>query len=67
MHGITTHGYPGTLRVDIYPKITTRLSEEDIPSLQRNVYDKINGALENDPQQKAIEAIAVWKKIKKIS
>ena len=31
-----------------------------------NVYNKINGALENDPQQKAIEAIAVWKKIKKI-
>lgn len=64
----TTHGYPGTLRVDIYPKITTKgLSEEDIPSLQRNVYNKINDALENDPQQKAVEAIAVWKKIKKIS
>ena len=59
----TTHGYPGILRVDIHPPLPTAgLMENDIPELQQKTYDLIHSELVNDPQQKAMEAIEVWKK-----
>jgi 1-acyl-sn-glycerol-3-phosphate acyltransferase len=59
----TTHGYPGLLRVDIHPPLPTAgLMENDIPELQQKTYDLIHSELVNDPQQKAMEAIEVWKK-----
>jgi hypothetical protein len=36
--------------------------ENDIPELQQKTYDLIHSELINDPQQKAMEAIEVWKK-----
>ena len=64
----TTHGYPGVLRVGIHKPIPTEgLTEDDIPKLQEKIYDLIHSDLKNDPEQTAVEAIAVWKKIKKIS
>ena len=64
----TTHGYPGVLRVGIHKPIPTKgLTEDDIPKLQEKIYDLIHSDLKNDPEQTAVEAIAVWKKIKKIS
>jgi len=63
----STHGYPGKLRVDIYPTISSKgLSEKDIPILQHKTFGLIYRALNEDPEQKAVEAIKVWKKIKKI-
>ena len=63
----TTDGYPGKLRVDIYPTISSKgLSEKDIPILQHKTFRLIYRALNEDPEQKAVEAIKVWKKIKKI-
>jgi len=63
----TTHGYPGKLRVDIYPSMSSKgLTEKDIPILQQKTFDLIFRALNNDPEQKAVEAIRVWKKIKKL-
>ena len=63
----STHGYPGKLRVDIYPTISSKgLSEKDIPILQHKTFGLIYRALDEDPEQKAVEAIKVWKKIKKI-
>ena len=59
----TTHGYPGLLRVDIHPPLPTAgLMENDIPELQQKTYNLIHSELVNDPQQKAMEAIEVWKK-----
>ncbi|NCF30452.1 MAG: 1-acyl-sn-glycerol-3-phosphate acyltransferase [Bacteroidetes bacterium] len=59
----TTHGYPGILRVDIHPPLPTAgLTESHIPELQQKTYDLIHSELVNDPQQKAMEAIEVWKK-----
>ena len=63
----TTHGYPGKLRVDIYPTISAKgLTEKDIPILQQKTFELIFRALDEDPEQKAIEAIGVWKQIKNI-
>jgi len=64
----TTHGYPGVLRVAIHPPMPTEgLTETDIPELKQNTYDLIHSELQNDPQQMAVEAIELWKKIKKIA
>ena len=42
------------------------LNEKDIPILQQKTFDLIFRALYEDPEQKAVEAIGVWKQIKKI-
>ena len=58
-----THGYPGLLRVEIHPPLPTAgLTENHIPELKQKTYDLIHSELVNDPQQKAVEAIEVWKK-----
>ena len=63
----TTHGYPGRLRVDIYPTISAKgLIEKDISILQQKTFELIFRALDEDPEQKAVEAIGVWKQIKNI-
>ena len=62
----TTHGYPGVLRVDIHPPLPTAgLTGDDIPNLQQKAYDLIHTELQNDPQQKAVQAIDAWKKATK--
>ena len=62
----TTHGYPGQLRVDIHPPLSTKgLTESDIPMLQQKTYDLIYSELQNDPRQMAVNAIEVWKKVTK--
>lgn len=62
----TTHGYPGQLRVDIHPPLSTKgLTENDIPMLQKKTYDLIHSELQNDPRQMAVNAIEVWKKVTK--
>ena len=62
----TTHGYPGQLRVDIHPPLSTKgLTENDIPMLQQKTYDLIHSELQNDPRQMAVDAIEVWKKVTK--
>ena len=64
----TTHGYPGTLRVDIHPPLPTAgLTEDQAPYLQQKTYDLIHSELKNDPEQMAVEAIEVWKKATKAS
>ena len=64
----TTHGYPGVLRVDIHPPLPTAgLTGDDIPNLQQKAYDLIHTELQNDPQQKAVQAIDAWKKATKIA
>ena len=55
---------PGLLRVEIHPPLPTAgLTENDIPELKQKTYDLIHSELVNDPQQKAVEAIEVWKKL----
>ena len=64
----TTHGYPGTLRVDIHPPMPTQgLSKDNISELQQKTFNLIHSELKNDPLQKAVEAIEVWKKVTKAS
>ena len=63
----TTYGYPGILRVNIYPTISSKgLTEKDIPILQQKTFDLIYDGLNEDPEQMAVEAIKVWKKTNKI-
>ena len=62
----TTYGYPGILRVNIYPTISSKgLTEKDIPILQQKTFDLIYDGLNEDPEQMAVDAIKVWKKINK--
>tara|TARA_A200000113_G_scaffold220790_1_gene231489 strand:+ start:124 stop:921 length:798 start_codon:yes stop_codon:yes gene_type:complete len=64
----TTHGYPGILRVAIHPPISAQgLTDKDIPDLQQKTFELIHNSLKKDPQQSAAQAVAVWKKIKKIN
>ena len=64
----STHGYPGTLRVDIHPPLSTQgLSKDHIPELQQKTFNLIHSELQNDPLQTAVEAIEVWKKVTKVS
>lgn len=64
----TTHGYPGTLRVDIHPPLPTQgLSKDNISELQQKTFNLIHSELKNDPLQKAVEAIEVWKNVTKAS
>lgn len=58
----TTYGHPGTLRVqglDIIP--TDQLNENDINAFQEEVYSRIQNELLNDPEQRALKAIDLWK------
>ncbi len=63
----TTHGYPGDLRVVIHPPLSTKgLSQKDVPELLQKTFDLIHSELKNDPQQKAVNAIDVWKKVTQV-
>jgi 1-acyl-sn-glycerol-3-phosphate acyltransferase len=64
----TTHGFPGKLRIGVYSSISTDgMKEHDIPYLQTKIYDLIDSQLRQDPEQSALNAITVWKRINKIS
>jgi 1-acyl-sn-glycerol-3-phosphate acyltransferase len=59
----TTHGYPGSLRVKALNVISVNeIQKKTTETLQLEAFELIKGALEADPQKKAIEAIEVWKK-----
>ena len=62
----TTHGYPGSLRVKTLE--TVRLDKEKltIEMLKQKVYRMIKRELELDPKKASLNAIKIWKKIKKI-
>ena len=62
----TTHGYPGSLRVKTLK--TVRLEKENltIDLLKQKVYKMIKRDLELDPEKASLNAIKIWKKIKKI-
>lgn len=60
----TTHGYPGQLRAKIFKPIpTSELEEKDFEKVMNETRSFIEGKLINDPNQSAIEAIEVWKKV----
>ena len=64
----TTHGYPGRLRVNVYPSVRTNgMSETDIPKLQNTIYKLIDSELRKDPERSALKAIDTWKRINKLS
>ena len=57
----TTYGFPGAMRVAIYPPFETNgMTEADIPELQQKAFDFIEEKLLADPKQRAVEAQAKW-------
>ena len=60
----TTYGYPGQLRVKIFDPISTAgMPKEAIPILQEQARAFIAKALQDDPEEKAKEAISLWKQL----
>ena len=57
----TTYGFPGPMRVSIYPPLPIEgLTERDIPELQQKAHNFIKDKLLSDPKQRALEALAKW-------
>ncbi len=64
----TTHGYPGKLRINVYPSVSTKgMDEADIARLQNKIYNLIDFELRNDPEKSALKAIDTWKRINNLS
>ena len=62
----TTHGFPGKLRIGVYPSFSTiGMQEKNIPDLQEKIYNLINSELKKDPEKSALNAINIWKRINK--
>jgi 1-acyl-sn-glycerol-3-phosphate acyltransferase len=60
----TTYGYPGQLRVNIFDPIPTAgMPKDAIPKLQEQAHAFIAKALQDDPEEKAKEAISLWKQL----
>jgi len=62
----TTHGYPGSLRVKILETVLLDKKNLSIDLLKQKVYKLIKRELELDPKKASLNAIKIWKKIKKI-
>ena len=62
----TTHGYPGSLRVKILDPVLLNKKKGAIDLLKKKVYKMIKRELELDPKKASLNAIVIWKKIKKI-
>jgi 1-acyl-sn-glycerol-3-phosphate acyltransferase len=62
----TTHGYPGSLRVKILDPVLLNKKKSTIDLLKKKVYKMIKRELELDPKKASLNAIIIWKKIKKI-
>ena len=64
----TTHGYPGKLRVNVYPPVSTKgMTEKDVPKLLDKIYNFMESELRDDPERASLKAINIWKRINKIS
>tara|TARA_X000001036_G_scaffold346061_1_gene325943 strand:- start:2225 stop:3040 length:816 start_codon:yes stop_codon:yes gene_type:complete len=64
----TTHGYPGKLRVNVYPSVSTKgMTGKDVPKLLDNIYNFMESELREDPERASLKAINIWKRINKIS
>ena len=60
----TTHGFPGQLRAKALDIIETNaMNEKNINQLTDTMHKNIRKELMHDPQQNAVKAILVWKKI----
>ena len=60
----TTHGFPGQLRAKALDIIDTNaMNEKNINQLTDIMHKNISNELMHDPQQNAVKAILVWKKI----
>ena len=62
----TTHGHPGSLRVKILDPVLLNKKKSTIDLLKKKVYKMIKRELELDPKKASLNAIIIWKKIKKI-
>ena len=64
----TTHGYPGKLRVNVYPPVSTKgMTEKDVPKLLDKIYNFMESELREDPERASLKAINIWKRINQIS
>ena len=60
----TTHGYPGKLRVNGYPSVSTKgMTEKDVPKLLDKIYNFMESELREDPERASLKAINIWKRI----